>query len=31
MIRTFLKGMIFGALLYFVVLGLRHFWRLVMH
>jgi hypothetical protein len=29
--RTFMRGMLFGALVYFVVLGIRHFWRLVFH
>lgn len=29
--RTFIRDLLFGALLYFVVLGILHFWRLVFH
>lgn len=31
MTRPLLQGLLLGALLAFVVLGVRHFWRLVMH
>jgi hypothetical protein len=29
--RTAIRGLLLGALLAFVVLGIRHFWRLVFH